>query len=93
MKACIVYPTYETINNETIIQLYGRLENGESFVAQKKLEPYFFIKESDLKKVKLLLTKYKFEETNLTNFKNEKVIKISSSIQSELNKLHQFIFC
>ena len=91
MKACIVYPTYETINNETIIQLYGRLENGESFVAQKKLEPYFFIKESDLKKVKLLLTKYKFEETNLTNFKNEKVIKISSSIQSELNKLHQFI--
>ncbi len=91
MKAYIVYPTYETINEETLIQLYGKLENGESFVAQKKLEPYFFIKESDLKKVKPLLTKYKFEETNLTNFKNEKVIKITAKTQPELSKLYQAI--
>ena len=91
MKGYIIYPTYETINDETIIQLHGRLENGQSFVTLNKLKPYFYIKESDLKKVEKLLSKYEIEKTNLTNFKEEKVIKISAKNQSELNKLHQAI--
>ena len=91
MKGYIIYPTYETINNETIIQLYGRLENGQSFVTLNRLKPYFYIKENDLKKVEKLLSKYEVEKKNLTNFKEEKVIKISAKNQSELNKLYQAI--
>ena len=91
MKAFIIYPTYQTLNNETIIQLYGKLENGQSFVTQNKIEPYFYIKKTDLKKIDNLLKKYKTEETNLTNFNEEKVIKISANIQAEINKLHQAI--
>ena len=91
MKGYIVYSTYKVINDETIIQLYGRLENGQSFVAQNKIEPYFFIEKRHLKKVKNLLNKFKKEETKLTNFEGESVIKISSNTQTELNKLHQAI--
>ena len=91
MKGYIIYPTYETISNETIVQLYGRLENGQSFVTLNKIKPYFYIKEKDLKKVEKLLSKYEIEKTNLINFKEEKVVKISAKDQSELNKLYQVV--
>ena len=91
MKGYIIYPTHETINDETIIQLYGRLENGQSFVTQNRLKPYFYIKEKDLKKVEKLLSKYEIEKTNLANFREEEVVKISAKNQSELNKLYQAI--
>ncbi len=92
MKGYITYPTYETINNETIIQLYGKLENGESFVTQNKLIPYFYIKESDLDSVSNLLSKYKTEKTDFTTFDNKKVTKIIAENQAELNKLYQAIY-
>jgi len=87
MKAFIVYPDYTIIDNQTHVQLFGRLENGQSFVTLNKLEPYFFIEESDLKKVSLLLKNFKAEKTQFTNFAGKKVIKISSSLHTELNKL------
>lgn len=87
MKGFIVYPTYDIIDNKTTIQLFGRLENGESFVTVNRLEPYFFIKKADEKKASKLLTKFKVEETALTNFKGEKVIKISGENHIEINKL------
>jgi len=88
MKGFIVYQNYETINNETIIQLYGKLENGQSFVTLNKIRPSFYIKEKDLKKIEKYLKKYEIEKTNFTNFESEKVIKISSQTQSEIKKLH-----
>ncbi len=91
MKGYIIYPTYITINNETIIQLYGRLENNRSFVTLSKIKPYFYIKEEDLRKIDKLLTKYQIEKTDYTNFNKEKVIKISANTQAEINKLHQVI--
>ncbi len=89
MKGFIVHPTYENLDNKTIVYLYGRLENNQSFVAINEIEPYFFIKESDLKKVEKLLKKYKVEKTSLANFSGNKVAKISSNTQTELNKLFQ----
>lgn len=88
MRAFIIYPTYDTINGETIVQLFGKLENGESFVTLNKIEPYFYIKESDLNEVKKFLSKYKTEKTPLQTFRAEKVVKISSNTQAELNKLY-----
>ena len=91
MNGFIIYSTYLTENNETTIQLYGKLENGQSFVTLNKIEPYFFIKEKDEKKVKKYLSKYKVEKTALQNFNEEKVIKISAKTQPEISKLFQAI--
>src|SRR3972149_3963653 len=91
MKGFIVYSTYETIEEKTIVQLFGRLENGQSFVTISKIEPYFFIKESDLKEIEKYLSKYKVEKTELKNFHGENVVKISAENQRELNKLSQAI--
>ncbi len=91
MKGFIVYSTYEEIEEKTAVHLFGRLENGQSFVSISRLEPYFFIRESDLKKVEKYLSKYKIEKTSLSNFQGEKLIKISSSNHRELNKLYHAI--
>jgi DNA polymerase-2 len=91
MKGFIVYPTYELQEEKTVIQLFGKLENGQSFVTQNTLEPYFFIKESDLKAIEKYLSKYKVEKTTLTNFNGDKVVKIIAPNHRELNKLFQGI--
>ena len=89
MKGFIVYPSYENIDNITYVQLFGRLENGESFVTLNKFQPYFYIKAADLKKCKRTIAKEKAEtqDTNKTDFKKEKVIKIISLNQEQQNKL------
>src|SRR3989344_1494215 len=92
MKGFIIYLDYEIINDETIAFLYGRLENGQSFVTQNRIEPYFFIKESDESSVLKYLKKFKVEKTKFTNFSGEKVIKISAKTQTELNKLSKAIY-
>ncbi len=91
MKAFIVYADYDLIENQTTIKLFGRLENGQSFVSLNALNPYFYIKTSELKKVDKYLKKFTVESTNFTNFQGEKVSKISSNNHTELNKLHQAI--
>lgn len=91
MKAFIVYPDYETSDEKTIIKLFGKLENSQSFVAVCHLEPYFYLREKDLPKVQPLLGKFKTQKTQLANFKGEPVVKISSKSQTELNKLIKFI--
>ncbi len=91
LKGFIVYPTYETREGKTIIQLLGRLENGDSFVIVDTLEPYLYVKTSEIKTIKKVLDKYKVEETNLKTFDGEKVSKISAQTYPELNKLHDHI--
>jgi len=48
MKGFIVHPTYDIKGNKVFVELYGRLENGESFLCLKEYRPYFFIREKDL---------------------------------------------
>ncbi len=91
MKGYIVSISHENINEKTCIYLFGRLENGKSFASIHEFAPYFYIKESDLEKIKKLLSNYKFEKTNLKNFKGEKVAKISAENQSDLTKLYKAI--
>jgi DNA polymerase-2 len=89
MKGFIVYADYSLEENENKVLLYGRLENGQSFVSVHDFIPYFYIKESDESKCKLLLKNYNIEQTKLANFKGESVIKISAQNSTELNKLHK----
>src|SRR3989344_1824516 len=89
MNGSIVYTTYDTRDEKTIVQIFGRMENGQSFVTINTLEPYCFIRESDLSKVKKILGKYVLEKTACSNFKGEPVIKIKAQNQSMLNKLSE----
>jgi DNA polymerase-2 len=91
MKAFIVDADYQNIDGKIQIMLFGRQEDGKSFGSIHNFKPYFFIKEKDGKKSSKLLKKYEVDKTNLTNFAEEKVIKISHESPTELNKLIQFL--
>ena len=91
MKGIIINRDYQTIEDKTYIQLFGRLENGDSFVSLTEFKPYLFVEESNLKKIKSLISKYKFEKTSLKNFKENPVSKISCPTYPELSKLRSAI--
>jgi len=58
LKGYVVYPTYRIIEDEkdgkrikkAVVYLFGKLENGESFLAMKDYVPYFYISKSDYEK-------------------------------------------
>ncbi len=85
MQGYIVYPSYETIDNESIIELFGRLEDGESFVTLNKVEPYFFIRKKDKNMLPSFPAPIKLEETKLKNFRNEGVLKVSFKNRTNFN--------
>lgn len=91
LNGFIIYPTYETIDEKTLIMLYGKLENGNSFVTISDFKPYFYITTKDVKKAKKYLKKAEIENTKLTNFSMEKVSKVSFNTQPELLKAHDKI--
>ncbi len=87
IKGFIVDTDYVNVDDKTFIQLFGRLENGESFVVLNRFEPYFFIKENDKTKAKSILEKFNVNPIDLKNFQGEKVLKISGKNQEETNKV------
>ena len=87
MKGFIVDTDYIAIDGKTFVQLFGRLDNGQSFAVLNEFQPYFFVRELDRSVIKKLLDNFKTEETKLTNFANEKVFKIIGDSQEDLNKL------
>lgn len=91
MKGFIIDASHLTEEGKTKVSLMGKLENGQSFIVNKNLVPYFFIKKSEKKKAEKLLTKYDVEETSLTNFLGERVIKISSPVYQDITKLVQVL--
>lgn len=86
MKAFIIHPAYKLKDNKAFIHLFGRLENGESFLAVNEYKPYFFIRKADLNKA-LKIEDFDYEATHLKNFKNEIVAKIILNIPGEVAKL------
>jgi len=90
MKGFIVYPDSINVDGKTFVRLFGRLENGESFVCVNSFEPYLFILREDEKKFKEVfendLGTAKIESTKLINFNGEAVSKIIFQDQAELNK-------
>ncbi len=89
VKGFIIYPTYKVVNNQAHIYLFGRLENGQSFVTINKFQPYFFIKTHDLKKAEKLWKIPKTEQTPYTNFHKENVSKLTFHIPSEIPKARE----
>ncbi len=82
LKGYIVDASYIVEDDGAYVYLYGRLENGESFLTINKYKPYFFIRQADTQKARALIkgTKYEnavFEDTSFKNFSNKLVTKIT----------------
>lgn len=88
----IVNPTYKIINGKVYVHLYGRLENGESFLTINEYKPYFYIKNNDKDKLKNIQTEIKFEilETNFKNFDDKEVVKIIYENPNDTKELKTF---
>jgi DNA polymerase-2 len=86
MKGFIIHPTYKVENGKAFIHLFGRLENGESFLAINEYKPYFFIRKADLDKA-LKIEQFDYEATHLKNFDDETVAKVVLNIPADVAKL------
>lgn len=91
MKGFIVYPTYRVIDEKAFIYLFGRLENGESFLTINEFKPYFYIRTKDKKKLTELDTEviYDVKDSDMKNFFEEKLSKITLTIPKEVPKLRE----
>jgi DNA polymerase II len=77
MKAFVVYPTYRMKDNKTFVHIFGRLENGESFLTINEFRPYFFIKKLDEKKAQEVAGETAvFEVSEFTDFGGDEMTKI-----------------
>lgn len=90
MHGFIVYPGYVIENNEAIIELYGRLENDESFQIRISEKPYFYVKEKDAKKAKELVG-FEIIATEMTNLDKDKVSKIIVNIPSQIKESREIL--
>ena len=89
MKGFIVYSTYRVIKGDSYVFLFGRLENKENFVTINKYKPYFFIRESHLKKARKLSHEFEAEVTKLKDPEENSVVKITTKTPNELTKLRK----
>ena len=89
MKGFVIYPTYKIIENKAYVYLFGRLENGESFITINEFKPYFYIKKSDLEFAQSFGFNFEFEENKFKNFKNEEVVKIILDVPPDVPKLRK----
>lgn len=90
-KGFIVYPTYRIVDGKTYVYLFGRLDNGESFLTINYSRPYFYIREKDRKKLDKVKTdiKYDAEETSMKNFYEEPVIKIVLDVPRDVPPMRE----
>ncbi len=86
MKGFIISPTYRIKEDKAYVELYGRLENGESFLTINEFKPYFLIEEKDLEKAKKILKKLTLEKTDFTTKDGEKVVKIIFTLPADVPK-------
>ena len=86
MKGFIIHSTYVVKEGKAFVHLFGRLENGESFLAVNEFKPYFFIRKDDLNKA-LKIEKFDYEATRLKNFEEEVVAKVIMSVPPDVPKL------
>lgn len=89
MKGFIVDTNHIIIDGKSFVQLFGRLENGESFVVQNEFKPYFYVKSADLNSIKKLSGKLNVLEEGMTNFSEEPVSKLEFDNQDDLVKFYR----
>jgi DNA polymerase II len=91
MKGFIVYPTFRIKNGKSFVFLFGKLENGETFVTINSYKPYFFIESKDLKEARRYLASFDVEETKLINKEGKTVVKILLDTPDQAPKLRKVL--
>lgn len=79
LRGFIVDHTYRIIDGQPKVYLFGRLENGDSFLTINDFRPYFYILTSDREKAEAKVTFLAVEDTDMTNFAGEKLTKVTVS--------------
>lgn len=88
MKGFIIDATYRIKEGRAYVCLFGRLENGESFLTINYYRPYFFVLKKDLERARKI-ENFEFEESELKNFSNEEVVKIILNIPKDVGVLRK----
>lgn len=89
-NAFIVYATYRIIEGKANVYLFGKLENGQSFLAICPFRPYFMIKTADTSKTKEI-TNVDAEETEITNFRGEALSRITLDLPKDVKALRDIL--
>ena len=84
----IIYPTYRLIDNKSYIYLFGRLENGESFLTINLFRPYFYIRREDLTKA-LEIENIGYEQTSFKNFEGDDMVKVILDMPTQVKPLRE----
>ncbi len=90
MKGFVVDSTSEVREGQTHVCLFGKLENGQSFITTHSMNPYFFVEEAKITKLKTALANYAIEPHKGKTFEGKEVVKISFATQEALTKLATF---
>src|SRR3989338_1782519 len=86
MKGFVIYPTHIIEENKSYVCLFGRLENGDSFLTINKFKPYFYIKKGDLEEA-FNYGDFEYEETDMKTFDGKSATKIILNTPSDVPKL------
>ena len=86
MKGFVIYPTYKIIDSKAYVCLFGRLENGDSFLTINHFKPYFYIKKEDLGLAEDIAD-FEYEESEFINFKGKNVIKVILDFPNDVPKI------
>ncbi|MBN1645851.1 DNA polymerase II [Candidatus Woesearchaeota archaeon] len=92
MRGFIIYPTYRIIDGKAHVYLFGRLENGESFLTINQAKPYFYIRKTDLNAAKGIIgvPQFKVDKiSGLRNFDGEPIVKIVLDIPKQVPELRK----
>jgi DNA polymerase-2 len=91
MKGFIVDETYRIEGGKAYVYLFGRLENGESFLTISQFAPYFAIRQSDVEKAQKVSTSvpYRIEETSLKSMQEDSVAKVILEIPRDVPELRK----
>jgi DNA polymerase II len=77
VKAFVIYPTYRVENNTAYVYLYGRQEDGKTFLTRNKCRPYFFIKATDEKAARKVFPQITISSSKKKTFDEEDLITVT----------------
>jgi DNA polymerase elongation subunit (family B) len=87
-KGFITNTNYKVEGDKAIVQVYGKLDNGESFLVENPYKPYFYIKETDQKKAEKLAP-IEYQTSNFKNFNNEALTKVTLGNPKTTNEIRK----
>ena len=85
VKGFIITSGFEVAENN-YIKLYGRLEDGRSFLSTSTYQPYFYIKTSDIDAAKKILD-IPYTPTALKTLEEEPVSRAQTKSPKDISKI------